>query len=384
MNPSSSHRLPSRNPDRARRDYRRLPFSPSLFLSVSPSLLLSLCLALGATASAQDVISRPVGYLTQTIPSGQTRSFSIPFDPAGSTIPGTVGKLTAVGANYLENSAATWTAGAFSAPEAPYFVRLTTGPHTGRLFRIVAPANTATRLYVADDGVGLADLALGTGVSGTSFEIIPGDTLATFFGTMAAGDSLVLHGAADPLQADIVQVWGGAAWLNFYYNTAWNRWARDTDVAGDPPRNHFLLRSDRGLMLTRRGATPLDLAVIGRVLNTPQRAYHTRTDSALTFLATMQAAGTTLGALGLQDGTRTTAWRGAADPAQADQLLVWSGATWFSFFYNSAAGHWQRVGDPAPNRDDYVIPAGAPIFVRRLGTGTTAADKTVVFPVSGS
>jgi hypothetical protein len=316
----------------------------------------------------------------QTIPTGQTRSFSIPFDSDVSSLTGTIGKLTAVGANYFENDAATWTPGAFSTADAPYFVRLTSGVQAGRTFRITTPANTATRIYLADDGLGLTSLNLATGTNGTSFEIIPGDTLGTFFGTT---NTLVLQGATDPQQADIVQVWGGAAWLNFYYNTTWQRWARDTDLISDPSRNSFLLRADRGVMITRRGATALELAVTGRVLNTPQRAFHTRSDNALTFLATMQASDTTLGGLALQSGTRSLNWKGDADAANADILLVWSGATWFSFFYNSAAGHWQRVGDPV-DRDNFLLKAGTPVFVQRHGTGTSVDDKTIAFPTPGT
>jgi len=322
-----------------------------------------------------------VGYLVQTIPSGQTRSFSIPFDADASALPHAVGRLTAVGSTYLESSAAAWTPGAFSTTDAPYFIRLTSGPQSGRTFRIVTPGNTATRVYIADDGLGLASLNLETGTTGTRFEIIPGDTLASFFGTATPVNTLVLQGAAEPLHADLVQVWGGAAWLNFYYNTAWQRWARDTDLISDPSRNGFLLRSDRGVMLTRRAPTPLDLAVLGRVLNTPQRTFHTRTDNALTFLATMQVADITLGALALQSPTRSLNWQGAADSASADILLVWSGATWFSFHFNSAAGHWQLVGE-TQNRDTFVLKAGTPVFVQRRGTGTSPEEKTITFPSS--
>jgi len=349
--------------------------SLSLLLSFSPSLLL-----------AQEAKSRPVGYLTQTIPAGQTRSFSVPFDSDVSSLASSVGKLTAVGTDYFESSTATWTAGAFSTDAAPYFVRLTSGAHTGRSFRVATgsgKANTATRIHVIDDGLGLAALNLAIGADGTRFEIVPGDTLATFFGTTTPIDTLVLQGAADPLQADLVQVWGGAAWLNFYYNTAWQRWARDTDLLSDPSRNHFLLRSDRGLMLTRRGATPLELVVAGRVLHTPQRAFHTRADNALTFLATMQAADVTLGALALQSNTRSLNWQGAADPASADILLVWSGTTWFSFYYNTTAGQWRHIGDP-DNRDTFLIKAGTPVFVQRRGSGSSPDDKTITFPVPGT
>ena len=351
--------------------------SPSLRRSIFGSLCLcaSVVQFLAAPARAQVAASRPVGYLVQTIPAGQTRSFSVPFDADLSSLAGTVGRLTAVGATYVENSAAGWMPGAFATAAAPYFLRLTSGAHTGRTFRIVAPANTATRLNLADDGLDLTTLALAVGLTtGTAYEIVPGDTLATFFGTTAPGDSLVVEGAGDPLAADLIQVWGGAAWINFYYNTTWARWARDSDTITDPSRNDFLLRSDRGLMLTRRGATPLTLAVVGRVLATPQRAVHARSENALTFLATMQAADTTLGTLALQHSDRTAGWRSSADPAQADILLVWSGATWWSFFHNNVAGHWQRVGDPTPDRDAFAIAAGTPVFVQRRTAGTTAAD----------
>jgi hypothetical protein len=98
----------------------------------------------------------------------------------------------------------------------------------------------------------------------------------------------------------------------------------------------------------------------------------------------MQASDITLGALALQSTARTADWRSSADPAQADILLVWSGATWFSFFYNDTTGHWQRVGDPTPSRDSYVIKAGTPIFVQRRVAGPTTAEKTISFPAPGS
>ncbi len=355
------------------------------FLRLAPlCLCVSVVQFFVSSTRAEDGKSRPVGFLVQTIPAGQTRSFSVPFDADPSSLPNSTGRLTAVGATYLENSAAAWTPGAFSTAAAPYFVRLTSGAHAGRVFRIEAPANTATRLNLADEGVDLTTLDLAVGTAGTTFEIVPGDTLASFFGTTAVGDSLVVQGAGDPIAADLVQVWGGAAWLNFYYNTTWQRWARDLDTITDASRNNFLLRSDRGLMFTRRGATPLTLAVVGRVLATPQRAVHARAGNTLTFLATMQVGDITLGALALQNSDRTAGWRSAATAADADLLLVWSGATWFSFFHNSVAGHWQRVGDPTLDRDGFTIAAGTPVFVQRRIAGTSTDDKTISFPSPGS
>jgi hypothetical protein len=42
------------------------------------------------------------------------------------------------------------------------------------------------------------------------------------------------------------------------------------------------------------------------------------------------------------------------------------------------------VGDPDPNRDDFVIAAGTPVFVQRRVAGTSAEDKTINFPAPGT
>ena len=333
---------------------------------------------------AQEAKSRPVGFLVQTIPAGQTRSFSVPFDAAVSSQAGTVGRVTAVGANTLDFAGAHWIPGAFSLAASPYFVRLTTGAQAGRIFEITTTANTATRLFLDTDGVDLTTLGLDVGPAGTAFEIIPGDTLATFFGSSVVGQDLVVQGAGEANRADLVQLWNGTGWLHYYFNTLWRRWALDTDTVTDVSRDTVLLRSDRGLLITRRGDTPLDLAVVGRVLGVPQRAMHLRTENGRTFLATMQTADVTLGALALQTSDRTPGWCAAADSNQADLLTVWSGATWFSFYYNDQVGHWQRVGEPAGNRDDFVVQAGTPVLVQRRRAATGFAERTVVFPVPGN
>lgn len=348
-------------------------------------VLVGLLAAVGTSSPgvAQEVKSRPVGFLMQTIPAGQTRSFSVPFDADVSSQKDSVGRLTAVGANTLEWAGARWVPGAFAMAAAPYFVRLTSGEQAGRVFAIATTPNTATKLFLETEGVDLTTLGLAVGVGGTAFEVIPGDTLATFFGSAAAGNEPVVQGAAEPNQADSVQIWNGTGWLRCYYNTVWRRWAFDTDTIAAPARDTLALRSDRGLLITRRGDTPLDLAVVGRVLAMPQRAMHLRTENGRTFLATMQTGDVTLGALALQSSSRAPGWRASADPAQADLVAVWSGATWFVFYYNDQIGHWQREGEPAGNRDDFLIRAGTPVMVQRRSAASGTADRTLVFPQSG-
>jgi len=339
--------------------------------------------AFPVAGSAQEVKSRPVGFLMQTIPAGQTRSFSVPFDADVSSQKDTVGRLSAVGATWLECAGAHWVPGAFSVAASPYFVRLTSGAQAGRVYAVTTMPNTATRLLLDTEGVDLTTLGLELGVLGASFEIIPGDTLATFFGSDVVGSELVVQGGTDPHAADLIQIWNGTVWLHYYFNTTWHRWSLDTDTITDAPRDPVVLRADRGLLITRRGNTSLDLAVVGRVLAVPQRAMHLRTENGRTFLATMQTGDVTLGALALQNSDRAPGWRASADAAQADLLAIWSGATWFSFYYNDQVGHWQRVGEPTGNRDAFVINAGTPLWVQRRTAASGLAERTLVFPPSG-
>lgn len=349
------------------------------------STLFVLCLgafAVSAPVWGQEVKSRPVGFLTQVIPAGQTASFSIPFEPDVSSRSDAIGRVSAVGPTYIESSAASWGIGSFSSAALPYAVRITGGVAAGRLFLVSSTANTATRLYLETDGFDLTTLKIETGAAGATFEILPADTLATFFGANTTANPLVVEGGADAKVADLVQLWSGAGWKRYYFNTLWNRWALDSDSEVDPARNNALLRPDRGIMISRRASSPLVLAVVGRVLATPHRAVQLAGENAQSLLATMQPNDVTLAQLALQQSDRSAAWRAASDPAQADIISVWSGATWLSFFYNSAVGHWQRVGDPTTDRDNFVIRAGVPVFVQRRAAPAVAADRTIVFPAA--
>jgi len=328
---------------------------------------------------AQEVQSRPVGFLTQTIPAGQTSSFSIPFDPDVSSQRDSVRQATGVGVSHVDSEGASWVAGAFSSVGSPYAVRFTTGGAAGRIFLVSATANTASRIYLETDGLDLTSLGIAVG---SGFELLPADTLATFFGSNAPGDALVVQGGADARSADLVQVWAGANWRAYYFNTLWNRWALDSDTVVDPGRNNVLLRPDRGLMITRRGDTPLVLAVVGRVLSVPHRAVQLGAEGARSLMATMQPGDVTLGGLGLQRSDRAAGWRSSSDPAQADIVSVWSGATWLNFFHNDSVGYWQRVGDASENRDGFLIRAGVPVFVQRRASAPAAVDRTIVFPAA--
>jgi hypothetical protein len=176
-------------------------------------------------------------------------------------------------------------------------------------------------------------------------------------------------------------VWSGASWLTFYYNTARNRWERNTDAAGSPSRDNFLLRPDRGIMIARRASTELRFYVTGRVPTVAARHSHSRPGTS--FLSNGLPKDITLATLGLE--TRVSGWTAGTSPTtaaeSADLLQVWSGASWLTFYYDSTNGRWQREGDAAQtNRNAFVIPAGRPVMLRRIGAAGPAADNIIPLP----
>jgi len=327
---------------------------------------------------AQDAVSVAEGAISFQVPSGQTRSISIPLNmsPAGGGQ--VVGRLTAVGVNYLENVNAGWISGFFSAVDSPFFVRITSGSAVGRIFKIATTPNTSNRIYIYDDGVGLATLGIQTGANGDTFEVFPGDTLLSLF------KANLLQGGASSAEADNVLVWGGASYLVFYYNTVRNRWERDSDTAVSPSRDTYALRPDRGVMVTRRGAGDLTLVFAGRVPSQNIQLFHLRPGT--TFIATGFPVDMSLSSLELNDPSRASNWQGAPNPSVAaslaDLVQVWGGASWLTFYYDTTNRRWQREGDAAgTNRDGFVIPAGRPIFLRRISGGTSAAELTITLPL---
>jgi len=318
--------------------------------------------------------SPPVGGMTWLVPTGQTRSFSLPLLHAPVGAGAVVGKITAVGSNYFENSSAGWTASAFSTSSNPYYVRITSGSAEGRVMLVSTTANTTTRVYVNNDGT---DLTTAVSVNDT-YELVLADTLGSFFGSTS------LQGGASASVADNVLVWGGASWLTFYYNNTRNRWERNSDTAASPTRDTYVLRPDRGLMITRRAATDLKMFVSGRVPDSAAKYYNMR--PGITFLSNGLPADVTLGSLALQ--TNAPGWvsgtSGPSSTTSADLIQVWGGASWLIFYYDSVNGRWQRNSDTAasPTRNTYVIPAGRPIMIRRLTSAGTPSETIVQMPIT--
>jgi len=306
--------------------------------------------------------SPPVGGMTVVVPAGQTRTFAIPLLHSHAGSGALLGKITGVGTNYVDVTGANWTAGALSQASNPYYLRFRTGAMAGRAFLVSTTANTDTRVFLTTDSV---DLVVSGVVAGDAYELVLADTLGSLFGSTA------LQGGSDATVADNVLVWANTAWVRYYYNTARFRWERSTDTAASAPRDNFVLRPDRGLMVTRRAATDWKFYVTGRVPEVGGLFPHSR--PGVTFISTGLPTDITLGDLGIN--TRAPGWitaTSSSGSSTADLIQVWSNTAWTNYYYDSGRSSWQRTTDTAAStsRNGVVLPAGRPIMIRRVNSAT--------------
>lgn len=229
---------------------------------------------------------------------------------------------------------------------------------------VSSTANTASRIYLNTDSVDLATSGI---AQGDAFEVVLADTLSTFFG------SGPLSGGADATTADNVQIWAGTSWVTYYYNTPNAKWQRSTDTPDSPARDNIVLRPDRGFMITRRGGGDLSIRFVGKVPDAGSRVVHSR--PGVSFLSLGFPRDITLGELAFS--TRVSGWRTAADSISAtgaDKIQVWNNTAW-TIYYLSDSGSWQRITDngASPSRNSVVIPAGRPVMVSRVDSGSGVA-----------
>jgi len=298
------------------------------------------------------VTTVPVGYINSTIAgSGATTSFSLQLDdPTAPAVGIRAGRIDSLTASTLTNASAGWSAGALADAASPWALRLTSGTAAGKVLPVTA--NTATALTITGDSL----TALGVAV-GDAFELVPVDTLNTFFGanTLTGGTGS---------NADVVRLMGGAAWSNYYYSTASNFWRLATGPATN--LNNVPLRTTSGLQIIHRGS-PLALTEIGRVLGTPFRV--AIANSGNTLINPGYPTDTTLAGLAVQ--TRLGGWRSGTTTATADQVYLFNGTAWVGYVFNGA--NWQALSGGA-NSDAVAIPAGSAILIARPGSAAGTTD----------
>jgi hypothetical protein len=326
---------------------------------------------------AQSAATVPQGYITLNVTAGtgSARNLSVlsfPLQEVGTLTGQMSGRLTGVTANTLSNSAAGWSAGALSAAATPYYIKLTSGSASGRIFLIsTATANTATTVTIDSVDAATTDLttlSIQTGASGDTYEICAADTILSALGTPATTSILDGSSAA---AADQIQVYSpSSGWLSYYYNTT-SGWVR----VGPPiASGNTVIRPDTAVLYNRLAATPLTFILMGRVPTVDRKA--TVANSGVTVLSNCWPLDSSLSNSNIRNlpgwvtGSSTT----------ADYVQIFSAANgWRQFYHNGT--NWLRVGPPIVS-DNEPIPAGAAVIITKRGSATGQAVLTQALPYS--
>jgi len=351
------------------------------------NVTLAILVAAVMAGNAQTASTEPVGYVTVKIIAGTGTAkklsyVSLPLLEKDLPITGkTRGTLTGVTPTTLTDSTAGWTAGALSAPNAPYLVAITSGTAAGRTFHIAsnastggavgaaASANTGTTVTIStlDTGSGISDLVSAGVAAGDSYEIYGCDTLSSALGSPSTTG--VVSGASSSAADTMVVVVNGTASTYFHNGTRWTR-----VFAGNPDASNVPLLPNLGFSYSRIGATDITLTPIGSV---PTLARKVQIKNAgLTLISTYYPADTTLASLGLQN---TPGWTGNASSALADKVVLVSSTGSASTYWYNGTG-WRRVFAGNPAADSTVIPVGAMVYINKVGATAGFSTFTQALP----
>ncbi len=330
-----------------------MSFAPRTVFTAFASLLLA-----ASGSFAQTATTVPVGFMTYTLTSGTASSFGVPlldvttFAGVASTVTSTT--ISAAGAN--------WTANQFVTATTPYFVTIKSGAQVGRTLLVTGNTVDTLTLDTEDTGLNVAGFAVAATVD--TFELFPGDSLATLFGNTADGSGFLssgIKGGTSAFTADGIQVFNGTRFVTYFFNTTLGIWVMVN--GGSTDQNNFVLYPDDGLLITRRGPTAT-LTITGRV---PSTSLMTKlpggTSSAV---AVRFPADTTLGSLNFSG---PGSWITGANAFVADTVSIWNGTKWVPYF-KTGGGQWMKVNGDGTDQSTTIIPAGSAVQILKRGTAT--------------
>lgn len=343
------------------------------------AICFSLTVLLVQVALGQTVSSVPVGVINMTIAGGSVgtpklTSFCMPLkSPVVAGLVGQpTGTVTGVTATSISNSAAGWTNGALSQADAPCFLRIISGQGAGYVFQVsTSTANTPTTATLITAGIDLTSLGIAAGTD--RYELVPGDTLKSLFGTGGDGANGAVLGGLTQANSDVVRVSSGGAWSDYYFHTGFNQWRQGSLPVS---RDNIVIYPNAGITYTRKAASNIILPIFGGV---PDVGAKTLVGSAgPSYIANNFPVDRAIGSFGFENIPGFVKANPPAIPiTSADTVSVWSGVAWNTYHYNAALSQW-REGSLPVNRSSIVVPAGRPIWIQKK----TGSSGSVVFSES--
>ncbi len=335
---------------------------------------------LAGAASRVSVTSLPQGMVSLSAAKGATTYVSLPLSN-NAIFSGTVG---AVGVNAISvTNTQTPFRTSLAVAGSPFFVKFLTGNEMGRTLLIKANTTSQLTLDTADNSAQQVSLlTAGYNVrSGDAFEIFPGDTLASTFGTNTPQSPLVVVGGASFAASDYVNVFNPttAKWMMFYFNTKLGYWMKE-GVAGN--QSNTVLYPYRGLSITRRALATAgavaSLVVTGRIAEVPV-VTKTTGKSTVVYTSTGYAVNMKLSQLRFN-----SSWVRGQTGATADVVKVWNSTKKaFVGYFQMPDYTWHQVGAPMADQSNVIVPAGTCIGLQQHATVTGASSYlTVSMPYS--
>ena len=245
---------------------------------------------------------------------------------------------------------------------APYFVKFLTGNESGRVLLIDANTSNTLTLDTTDHNTGAAVALTTTSFSvevGDSFEIFPGDTLASVFGTGAADSPLVLTGNTTPVAADEVWLYNtfGTPARAFYFNTAVGYWESPGSTVN--ANNTIIYPYSAFSVMRRANHADTTLVLQGRV--TPVGASTKTVSLSAVYTSTHYATDVTLSQLKFGSN-----WQTSNTEQTADTLSVWNAAAGvFDVYYQLPDSTWRKNGDTVTDQSSFTISAGTVTMIQK-------------------
>jgi len=324
--------------------------------------------AISANAQSATVATVPEGMITYTVASGSTTYLSLPLTKNVTY----TGSVTAVTANSISvgDTPAPFTTSMATAG-SPYFVKFLSGNEIGRVVLITANTTSSLTLDTTDHSSQTVNLTTsGFNVQvGDTFEIFPGDTLASVFGNNTTQSPLVLTGSTGLFTADTVCVYSSTTnrWQAYYFNMTSGFWVLNGSSVS---ANNTILYPNQGLMVMRRAnQTAASLVLSGRVAEV--RALTKTTGSnAILYGSTGYATDMTLSQLQLGSN-----WVHGSSLLTADAVSIWNASqNRFNTYYQMPDSTWRESNNATTDQSNLVVSAGSCIAILQRGivSGTTS------------
>ncbi len=330
-------------------------------------LLLSLLLSPAALHAAVSVTTTPSGYQTLTLPAtGTTTPTSTYLALPLLNSPVWSGPVGSLNATTLNIAGTPWVAKAFVAVGHPHFVKITSGKQAGRFLKITANTNHTATVDITDQS------AQSTGLNATgfamvakdTFEVIEGDTLASFLGDGTTANPILLKGGTSAAVSDTVSIFQpklGTS-LIYYFNTTRKTWVLSTSVVN---QNNVVIYPETVLGITRGpGSAKISLVVQGEV---PKISPLTKTVG-----AGKPIQGFTRLPIDVHlSGLTFSGWAQSTSVATADTIGLWNPTlkAWQIYYQlpnvGTVKGQWRLSGNATTNQSSVLLPAGTGLQITK-------------------